>query len=57
LGLTYFLLQDEGGDGAVSWTEVAVPVTNFPGRIDVALSVADGERSFEFAKTILLRVK
>ena len=54
VAMTYF--RPPEGDEA-TWKERDAPATNFPGKVEVALSLADDERTFNFAKTILLPVR
>lgn len=56
--MTYFSLEKRGeGSTGMTWKEFDGAVTNFPGKVELALLLSDGERDFEITRTILLPVK
>jgi len=58
IALTYFSLQKGDDKNAkVTWKEMDAPVTNFPGKVVVALLLSDADRKFEITRTVILAVK
>jgi prepilin-type N-terminal cleavage/methylation domain-containing protein len=53
--LAYFNLVKGEGSASV-WKELAAPVTNFPDRVDITLSLEKGDKSFDLSRSVLFPV-